>query len=177
MQKFFYLLFASLFLLAGCSGEKKPSVKPKKPLVLVSIPPYLFFVQKIAGETLEVKNLIPAGADPHNFEPTPKHLTSATRALIWFRSEEPFEKTFLELLRPYNQKLIECNLNEKIALINHDGHLWLSPKIALIQAKKITDMLASAFPENQNLYEDNFQNLKTEIEKTDREIRTKLDLA
>ena len=170
MKKILYLF---LLLLIGCSKVEKPQSN-QKPLVAVSIPSYLFFVKKIAGDTVEVKNLIPAGADPHHFEPTPKHLDLAIKTSLWFCSSEHFEKEFLPLILPYNKNLQVCNLTENIPLIEKDLHLWLSPKIAILQAEKIASVLEKKFPENKELYQKNLKKLVQEIQKTDLEIQAKL---
>lgn len=169
MKNFLYLF---LLLLVSCSRIEKP--KANKPLVAVSIPSYLFFVEKIAHDTVEVKNLIPAGADPHHFEPTPKHLELATNASLWFCSAEIFEKELLDLILPYNKNLQICDLTENISLIEEDLHLWLSPKIAILQAAKIASVLSKKFPENKALYQKNLKTLVKEIKKTDLEIQAKL---
>ena len=170
------ILYLFLLLLISCSKVEKPQSN-QKPLVAVSIPSYLFFVEKIAENTVEVKNLIPAGADPHHFEPTPQHLDLAIKASLWFRSAEHFEKEFLNLILPYNQNLQVCDLTENIPLIEEDLHLWLSPKIAILQAEKIASVLEKNFPKNKQLYQKNLKKLIKEIHKTDLEIQTKLKSA
>lgn len=169
MKKILYLFF--LFLIS-CSKIEAP--KTNKPLVAVSIPPYLFFVKAIAENTIEIKNLVPAGADPHHFEPSPKHLNLASKAAIWFCSKEPFEKEFLSLVHPYNKNLKIYDLSQGIDLIENDTHFWLSPKLAARQAKAIAAALKENFPENAALYQKNLKTLVQKIEDLDLKIQQKL---
>lgn len=172
MKKFLYLIL--IFLISSCSKIDKIE-QSDKPLVAVSIPSYLFFIKKIAGNTVEVTNLIPAEADPHHFEPTPKQLNVAIKAQIWFRSQESFENTFFNLIKPYNPNLQVCDLTQDMPLIGNDLHLWLSPKIAILQAQKISAFLEEKFPQNKALYQDNLKKLIQEIQTVDQEIQAKLE--
>ena len=45
---------------------------PEKPTIVTSIHPYYALVQEVAGENAEVMRLLPPGASPHTFDPTPK---------------------------------------------------------------------------------------------------------
>src|SRR5579872_6172720 len=94
--KYFWILsfLTSLFFFTGCSSssDKNADVVKPTPTILTSIPPYAYFIQKIAGETVTVQTLVPAGANPHLFEPTPKQVEEAHQALLWLQIGEAFEK-------------------------------------------------------------------------------------
>lgn len=171
MKNFIYLF---LLFCISCSVPEARKPKSEKPLIAVSVPSYLFFVRRIAQNTAEVKNLIPAEADPHHFEPSAKHLDLAVRAKIWFSSKESFEEEFKPRILPYNQNLKICDLTEGLPVINGDLHLWLSPKIAVLQAEKIEKVLENTFPENAKLYRKNLKELVQEIKAADGEIAEKL---
>ena len=49
-----------IFFLGACQGSSKPSQREEKPIVLVSIAPYAHFVEKIAGDTVQVVTLVPS---------------------------------------------------------------------------------------------------------------------
>ena len=68
MTRLFLIL--CLMFQFGCQ-KKTNEVSDKVPLVIVSIPPYEYIIEKIVGETIEVKTLIPSGANVHSYEPTP----------------------------------------------------------------------------------------------------------
>ncbi|HRP48013.1 MAG TPA: metal ABC transporter substrate-binding protein, partial [Trueperaceae bacterium] len=48
--------------------------------VTVSLPPYANIVERIGGEHLTVSTLLPPGASPHAFDPTPSQAASLARA-------------------------------------------------------------------------------------------------
>ena len=138
------------------------------PKVLVSVAPYRYFVEQIAGKTVDVDLLVPEGASAHTYEPTAKQMIGSAKGVIWFRIGEPFETKALQAIQSVNPTLQVVDLREGISLIHgsckhvHAGghcgddlHLWLSPKIAKIQAVLIARGLIKQFPENQVLFEKN----------------------
>lgn len=60
------------FLLAACSGQKETSSNgdPNKLTVNTTIFPLKDFASKIGGKYVTVKNVVPAGVEPHDYEPT-----------------------------------------------------------------------------------------------------------
>ncbi len=173
------LLF--LIFLTSCFA---PSSKSSKPIVLVTIPPYAYFVEQIAGDTVSVEVFVPAGASPHDYEPTPKQVEKFIGAKLWFRYGEPGEQKILPFLR--NKGLMDVDLSEGIHLLSstehtcahhHEGkdlHLWLDPRLALEQCKKISQELSRLWPEHQKQFEENFTQLAKRLELLDRTIEKAL---
>jgi zinc transport system substrate-binding protein len=168
MQK---LLFLCLFALLGCS-KITPSGE-KKPLVLVSIAPYRFLAEKVAGEEFEVAAVVPVAANPHSFEPTAQQVQEISRGVVWFRIGEAFESKVVSILQKRTPGLIVQDLREGIALINDgcskcshdqlDRHIWLSPNLAKEQATLMAKALGERFPEKKELFEANCKKLQAEL--------------
>jgi len=83
-------LFLLIPLFFSCA-KKEPTSK-EKPTVLVTIAPYAYFTERIAEDTLHIQTLIPQGMNIHLYEPTPKLVETSSKARVWFRIDEPFEK-------------------------------------------------------------------------------------
>lgn len=158
--------------------------------VLVSIPPYLYFVDKLTDGELKAESLVPAGANPHIYEPSPKQVSSAKQAKVWIRLGEGFEKKVLKSLQEQNPSLIVVNLAEKVSLPNLSGkpackcchhheesldlHFWLSLRLAKQQATFIAEALCQAFPERKDQIQKNLSSLQERLSKTDSFIVEKL---
>ncbi len=172
------LLF--LILLAGCFA---PASKSSKPVVLVTIPPYAYFVERIAGDTVSIEIFVPSGISPHDYEPTPNKSKICWRkslAALWraWRAES--------LALPTKNHVKDVNLSERLdglSLSDHtcahhqegkDLHFWLDPVIALQQCKKIHEQLILMWPEHQTQFEENFNRLSMDSESLDEKIRTEL---
>ena len=74
-------LFAAASLLGGCSTPAAEAL-PARPLVVTTTPIIADITARIAGEDAEVVSIVPAGADPHTYEPRLSTLRSVTRANI-----------------------------------------------------------------------------------------------
>jgi zinc transport system substrate-binding protein len=168
----------SILLLLLCFGCSKTPAAPSAPLLLVSIAPYRFLTERIAGSEFEVHTLVPTAANPHSFEPTAAQVAKMGRGLVWFRIGEPFERKILPLLEEHSPELKIKDLRDGIALIGHDccekegadRHIWMSPKKAIEQAAMIAETLSCRFPEKRALFEENLGKLRGELAALDLEI-------
>ncbi len=161
---------------ASCS---KGSLDCKKDVLLVSLSPYITLVKQIVGDEFEVKAVVPPGADPHHYEPTSKQLQGLLKGKILFGIGESFEKKLLPLL-----PCKKVDLASELPLIHsscsdgchhdlEDRHIWLSPKLLILQVNKINQTLCTEFPEKKELFEKNSTSLIYSLEKLDQDL-TKL---
>lgn len=154
--------------------------------VLVSVAPYKNFVEKIAGNTVKVGLMVPAGASSHTYEPTPKETLAASKADAWFLIGETFETRAGRAIKSYHPDIVFFNLLEGVDLIKsgphsccchpscNDLHVWLSPRQAAIQAKMIAAGLSQLYPENKELYTRNLDKLLAEFTQLDQQISQEL---
>ncbi len=61
------------------------------PVVFVSIPPQKFVVEQLAGDLVRVEVMLPSGASPATYEPTPRQMAAINEAVIYFQIGVPFE--------------------------------------------------------------------------------------
>lgn len=177
-------LFCSILFLTSCSPD---SAKGKEvPTVLVSVAPYAFFVKEIGGEHFRVKVLIPEGANPHTYEPKPQEVAGIQDAALWIRLKEPSEEKVYRVLLEQKPSLKILEITRGIPLLSasccekghhhhpHDGedlHVWLSPKLAELQASRIAEALISLDPVHETLYRQNLEHLLTKLHNLGGEIR------
>jgi zinc transport system substrate-binding protein len=163
------------------------TAKSEKPVVLVSIPPYQTLVEKIGGDSLTVKTIVPVGANPHTFEPTARQASQTVKATLWLRIGEPFEEKLTSFLEGQKTAPKVYDLRDGVHLIGaHEGgcschekdhldrHLWLSTKELAIQAEKVASVFTSHFPEKKEFFEANLAAYKQELQETDAEIQKTL---
>lgn len=145
----------SFFLFCSCS---KQETKGAKPTILVSIAPYKKIVEKIAGDDFCVEVIVPEGANPHVYEPTPRDIQAIAKGSLWFQVGESFEKKVLPVLQ--EKRTITCvDLRESIEIIKgssckcdetgEDRHIWLSPRNIIAHVKVIQKTLKEHFPEKE----------------------------
>lgn len=75
------MLFTGLFIVGCGTTGSEESFEPKEQLqVFVSIYPLYDFAKHVGGDRVSVKNIIPVGAEPHDWEPNPQDIVEMTKA-------------------------------------------------------------------------------------------------
>ena len=176
-----------LLLLVAFTGCQRPAPRDERPLIYVSIAPLKGLVERIVGDDFAVEVLVPAGASPETFEPTPRQLV-ALRQSQWLFAVGliDFEQLLLEKIG--NQAHI-VTLHEGIELIagscshHHEGHhhahgidphIWTSPRALAAMAEQMHRTIQAAYPDSVH-YNTQYARFQEDIATLDR--RTEAALA
>lgn len=165
------------------------SIASQEKSVLVSIAPYAFFVHRIGGPEVSVIPLIPEGANPHVYEPRPQEVARLRNADLWIQLGDLFDQKVERPLKEQNKDLKILDITQTLPLISscaasHDHalcadegkdlHVWLSPKLAKIQAETIAAAFIDLFPENELLYIERLDQFLQELDQLDKQIQDQL---
>ncbi len=129
--------------------------------VAVTILPQARFVEKVGGKRVQVAVMIPPGASPHTYEPTPNQLKTVSKARLYFKlgSEMGFEQSWLPKITSLNKNMAVVDCSKGISLIKNgkrvNPHIWLSPKNAEIMVENIFEGLARMDPQYKEYYKKN----------------------
>ena len=96
-----------------------------KPVVTTSILPTKFFVEQIAGDTLDVNAMVGKGADPHTYEPKPKQMKELEKSELYFAIGIEFEDAWLDRFSKTfkNLRIVKTQEGiEKIAMSEEHEH-------------------------------------------------------
>ncbi len=109
------LIFVGLSLgFQSCNSSKS---KVDNKLISVSILPQKYFIERIAGDDFKVNVLIPPGASPASYEPTPKQMKDMSASSVYLRiGHIPFEKAWLNKLFEGNDHIKSLDMSEGIEL-------------------------------------------------------------
>lgn len=172
------ILLLSLSMSLGFQSCKSKQNEIDNKLISVSILPQKYFIERIAGEDFKVNVLIPPGASPASYEPSPKQMQEMSRSALYLRvGHIPFEKAWLGKLFEGNAHMKSVDLSEGIELIRgpetrhgdhvHEGgidpHIWSSPKTAMQLVANTFKVLVQLAPEKEQLYTSNYMKLMSEI--------------
>jgi zinc transport system substrate-binding protein len=164
------LLVAVLAVAAvGAAPAPTAAGADEKPLIVVGIPPLKFVVESLAGEHVAVEVLLPPGASPHTFEPTPRQLAALDRADLYLEIGVPFEKPLLAKVPSVmgGLRIVDCRRGVELVpveggRIHHaegaaDPHIWLDAarmeQVAANVAEALADILPARRKEiDRNLY-------------------------
>ena len=153
--RLFAIVAISSLLLVGCA-ERKIEIENR---VVVTIAPLKPIVEGILGDDFEVSVLVPQGASPETFEPTPKQLREVESArFVLSTGLLEFEQ---ELLRRIARKEQIINTSQGIELIagkcshaHHkhahgvDPHIWCSPKSLDKMARNTYNAIIREMPDS-----------------------------
>ncbi|RLI08837.1 zinc ABC transporter substrate-binding protein [Candidatus Bathyarchaeota archaeon] len=126
-------------------------------LVAVSIPPLAEFVKAVGGGRVEVLVMVPQGASPHTYEPTPGQLSKLGRADLYVMvgSGIEFELSWMDRFRDVNPRMRVVNASMGLELLRDDPHIWLSPRCAMVMVENIYSALVELDPEHEDYYAEN----------------------
>lgn len=201
------LLLGSLLLFGACTGER--SGAPDAPeigspgrerlLVVVSIPPLAWLVEHLGGDRVETRVLLPPGASPVTYEPTPRQVVELDRAHLVVavgHPDFPFERRLLHRLLAHRPELpvleMTAALTEaagpsSLPLEGHghdsapstegedagaetDPHVWVAPETMTAVAEPVAAVLWGLDPEHAAAYRHRLTSLEEEIAALDREL-------
>jgi ABC-type Zn uptake system ZnuABC Zn-binding protein ZnuA len=142
-------------------------------------------VQNVTGEGASVESLIPAGLDPHAFEPTPGDVAKIAGADVLVINGGGFEEWLQETLDASSTQALVIDASagltprvasdtEKVGEEEHesDPHFWLDPTLVVTYVENIRDGLIAADPQGEEVYTRNAQAYITKLEELDAWIQT-----
>lgn len=186
MKKTLYIL---LFMLAACQPKKNE----ERQLVSVSILPQKYFVDRIAGNLLQVNVLVPPGSSPHNYEVLPSQMKDLAHSKAWLQiGLLTFEDALKDKLASVNKDVTMVDCSEGVSTIAgseceeeghdhehahheaYDPHIWLAPAESKIMAQNTLKALKEGFPQHAETFEANYSKLVSKMDSVSAQIDQKL---
>ncbi len=169
--KFFLCLIVLLWSIPGMAAAVA------RINISVSVLPQAYFVERIGGTRVNIQVMIPKGASPETYEPTPRQMVMLTDSDIYVKVGSPsfpFEAKYFNDILKRNKKIIVVNMSDKVQYRSGDPHVWVAPATVKIAAENIYQALSEADPLFKNYYKKNFDSFLKDIKKLDRDIRDSL---
>ncbi len=196
------VLLAAAILAAGCGGggRKEKAGAPAaggKITIYTTVFPLFDFARNVGGERVEVFNLLPPGADPHHWEPTPGELVKIQKAAVFVYCGAGLEQWAENALKNVSrERTVVVDCSEGIDLMEESGHgdghdregdrhhssradphIWLDPVCAGIMVDNILAGLTKADPAGKDYYTSNADNYKGRLARLDASYREALGAA
>ncbi|MDF2887332.1 MAG: periplasmic solute binding protein [Lacrimispora sp.] len=195
MKAVLFTAAVSAAFLSGC-GQKKEADNSGKLSVMASFYPMYDFAVKIGGDKVNVTNMVPAGTEPHDWEPATKDITSLEKADVFVYSGagmEHWAEDVLKTLKNKNLTVLEASSgitlmkgheyeegeSQEAASEEHehgefDPHVWLSPVNAKKEMENIKDAFVKADPENESYYQANYETYASKFDELDKKYKDTL---
>jgi zinc transport system substrate-binding protein len=193
MSRVFVVSIAVAALLAGCGGEPGtgsgdggPEKPAKKLLVMTTFYPTQYFTEVIGGDLVEVVCPVPEGEDAIFWQPDEETISRYQKADLIVLNGADFAKwvaktplpsaRVLDTAKPFADTFIRY---EKATTHAHgpagahahegiDGHTWLDPLNAKVQAGEIHQRLLKMLPEHEERLNAGFRTLNDRLTKLER---------
>lgn len=131
-------------------------------------------VRNVAGGRMEVRQLLPSGADPHGYEPRPSDARAIREAPIVFRSGGEIDGWLEGLIDSAARGGETVSLIEQVRPLERDGrpdpHWWHDPRNALAAVEAIRAGLARVDQAGRPAYARNAAVYSAELRRLDRRI-------
>lgn len=136
--------------------------------------------QNVGGDKATVKSITKAGAEIHQYQPTPKDIIKAQNAdlILWngLYLESWFERFFENM--PLIPSVVVTEGIQPLSIYKGpykgkpNPHAWMSPQNAILYVNNIRDAFIKYDPENAETYRENARNYIQKIEKLDQKFQT-----
>ena len=141
----FYVMF---------SATMKPSLA-QKPTVMVSTFALYDISRTVAGDTLEIKTVVPLGGDAHAYSPTPSDVATLSKAPLFLINGAGFEGWVDSLKTTLPSSVRIVDMSAHVGLLDNDPHYWLSIDNMIEMTREIQRQFSALSPKNQAVYEAN----------------------
>jgi len=182
----------------SCGGTRKDDARAD---IAVTILPLKYIVENITGDDFRVDVLVPSGASPETFEPTPKQYIALNEArMIFSTGLIDFENALLSRIE-HKERLVNlsrgidlmegsCSHDHSHAEAAHDAeehehaeeehlhgidpHIWTSPRELRIMARNAFDAISRQYPDSTK-YVEAYRALDERLGRLDAECKRRCD--
>jgi zinc transport system substrate-binding protein len=159
------------------NGSNNISNSSHKLIVVSSIFPIDEFVKKVGGDMIESSLIIPAGIEPHDFDPTISQIQTISSADVLVYNGLGIENWLTKIESAH--KIDASNgLNGSYSdkrNMTLDPHVWMDPLLAKKQVENIRDGLILIDPNNKDTYNSNAKSFLADLDELDKTIRTQFE--
>jgi zinc transport system substrate-binding protein len=174
------ILLISALILGYLAQQKNISkTESGKIGVAVSLGPEVEWVNAVGGSKVDVTLMVPAGSDPHTYEPLPNQLAQVSNAKIYVEmgSSVEFENNYMDKIRETNPNMLVINASQGVELIPNsaenesetvDPHVWADPKNAKIMVNNIYQGLVEVDPADKDYFTKNRDTYLQQLDELDK---------
>ena len=161
--------------------------------VYTSVFPVYDLAEKIAGDDIDISLVVPAGAEIHSYEPSPRQIARLEEGDLFLYIGEnlvPWTEGAVDNLEQSPTKTVK--LSEELELIKYgeehhhgheedhhhdhdhgvyDPHVWLDPINMEIMGERIMEEFINLRPEREEAFRERYENLRGKLRELDQEYQ------
>ncbi len=187
------ILILILTSLTACSpgGVSAPAADDGKINVVATTSIIGDVVRNVGDDDIRLTVLIPAGSDPHSFEPSPQQIAALSDADIVFVNGFDLEQTLLPVIESNvpAEKIVAVSegvepiefgqeehhhAGEEESAHRYDPHTWMDPNNVIIWTQNIEDALSRVDPAHEDAYHHRAEDYREQLQTLDEWIRAQI---
>lgn len=195
------LSILSLGLLGACgtdnSTQKTEKTSDKLSIVTTFYPMYEF-TKQIVGDEADVTLMVPAGQEPHDYEPSAKDIANIQSADVFVyhnpniegwvaKASKSWQKNAPHIIEGTKNMVLLPGTEEEEGHSHSEGeeghsheldpHTWLAPSLAMKEVESIKEQLVKLYPKKESVFTSNAEKYLTKLKALDEEYQTTLSNA
>lgn len=159
----------SLFIL----GNKNSTSQDSSLKVAATIFPLYDITRNIAGDSIDVELILPPGASPHTFEPSPQEIKALQGSKAIFTIGYDIDNWSEKLAQTAGISQ-QITVDRNVKLIDDNPHYWLSVQNSELIADQVLDELTLLFPQYEQEFIKNRDNYVIKLRNLSQELNAKL---
>lgn len=178
-----FVLVAALLFAVGCKkdgGKADDSKDNGKKIVTVTTSFLYDMVKNIAGDSVKVQMIIPAGEDPHLFLAKPEDLKKIKEADLVLYHGLHFEGKMIEVLEEHGKEVSKNFPEDKIGEFEEGGetimdpHFWFDLDLYKMAVEEANVQLQELNPDHKDEYAKNTEEYLKKLDELDKYNREQL---
>lgn len=142
----FAVAIGALVTVSACSPVQGADA-PHPSTVIASTATLASLAAAVAGGRMQVSSLVPVGASPETYQPTPADIARLHDARVLVANGAGLEQWLAHTIdAAAAPRLVRVICSDGLAVVNGNPHLWMDPELARRYVAKIRDGLIEADP-------------------------------
>lgn len=148
-----------------------PASREGRVRVVATIYPLAEFARAVGGGLVDVRTLVAAGSEPHDYEPTPRDIVAADEADVFLMNGgiDAWAERILPQLRDAGVDVER--MADAMPEIAEDPHAWIDPVRAVAMVDLIHEALVERDPAHAEAYAVNAARYRAELQGLDEAYR------
>lgn len=183
MKKLCLILLSTLLFLVGCSSQsnKNNSTDNHKKKVVATTSFVADITHKIAGDSVNIETIIPAGEDPHIYVAKTSDLDKIKKADLVLYHGLHFEGKMIDTLEKLGKEISANFPKERLTTLDEDGeivtdpHFWFDITLYKKAVETTSSHLQNLVPEQKDIYQKNTEKYLKELDELDVWIKAEIE--
>ena len=166
------LALTALALVAGCDSDSSDGGRPVTAVATTT--QVADFARNVGGDRVDVRGLVRANSDPHDYEPRPSDAKAVAESDVVLRSGGDLDEWLEDVLGGAGEDVPEVSLIDSVETLEGedetDPHWWQDPRNVVRAVAAIRDALIEADPDGRAEYTRNAAAYVERLRTLDRSI-------